>query len=299
MKNLLIFLSLGFVVISSQFAAASTAFFANADDLLPIALKPENGKVVASIWSTGKPTAKFNPTDADGKPINAINYPIERRNAIETPPGKDVVNKPEQPPKPGQKHWSITYDGVPPFVQVGQADGKVDNVPLIDLSYVPYDEFGQQLSQMNFESTSKDALTGEYALQNIFGVLAADRGSDPLQIPLLFGDTNGDGEVGGPDDFLYELVDLRLFLAGTPDFSNGQSIALTGGMSSQLPSMLFSTAPFTFDSQTGFAGTPYAGASYVAGVQELNAEVPEPATLGPAAASLVLFATAVCRRKHK
>jgi len=297
MKSPLILLSLGFVFISSQSAAASAEFLAGADDLPTIAVFPENGKATASIWSKDKPTAKFYPTDANGQRIAAIGWPKERTNAVETPPENDVLGDPLKPPKQGQKHWSITLEDVPKDVMTGQNGQNILTAPLFDVTWDAF-EFGVKLSQMDFESTTKDALTGEYTLQNIFGVLADDRGSDPLQIPLLFGDTNRDGEVGGPDDLLYGLVDLRLFLAGTPVFLSGQSITLIEGVSSQLPGMMFSTAPFTFDSQTGFTGTPFTGDAYVAGVQELSAQVPEPATLGPAAVSLVLAATAVYRRKH-
>jgi len=287
MKNLLIHLSLGLFGISSPCATALTISSANADDLPTIAVRPVDGKVEASIWSKDKPTAKFYPTDANGVRIAGVGWPKERTDAKETSPGNDVLGQPLQPPKPGLKHWSITLDNFPTDVQTGQEGEKILTVPLKDVTWDAF-EFGQQLSEMSFESTSKDPLTGEYTFQNIFGVLAADRAFDPVDIPLLFGDTNGDGEVGGPGDLLYGLVDLRLFLAGVPNFSSGQFIALTDGTSIRLPGMMFSTAPFTFDSGTGFAGTPFTGAAYVAGEQDLSA-VPEPATLGLTAAPLILL----------
>jgi hypothetical protein len=104
MKNVLIFLSLGFVGISSQLANASTIVFANADDLPPIvgAAKPENGKVVAKFWSTDKPTAMFYPTNAKGEPFPAVGWPRPGTPAIQIPPGLDTLGKPEQPPKVGR-----------------------------------------------------------------------------------------------------------------------------------------------------------------------------------------------------
>jgi hypothetical protein len=232
-----------------------------------------------SFWSTDKPTAKFYLTDSDHKRITtaAGDWPKEVKDAVETPPPITVLGEVETPPKAGQKHWSLTAKNIPGIVQTGQQGQQILTTTVKDIEWEPY-ENGVKISQVSVESTSIDPLTGQYRLDNIFEVLAANREYQPVQIPLLLGDTNGDGELGGDDDLLYGLVDLRLYLNGSVDFTGGEVFDIANGTNKELPGLAFSTAPFTFDESTGFQGTPYTGSAYVTGEQDLRA-VPEPNTL--------------------
>jgi hypothetical protein len=81
-------------------------------------------------------------------------------------------------------------------------------------------------------------------------VLASVRGvGASVDFPVLFGDTNGDGEAGGEGDLLYNLVDLRIYLDGAPSIIDGH-LFIIGGTVEGLPGMLFSITPFTFSTAT-------------------------------------------------
>jgi hypothetical protein len=253
MKKLLIAVVVGVLVVSAQPASASPIVLPQID---PPLVPNEFGQIITTFWSADKPTPKMWPTDAKGKEIQGPNIP-KVGDAFELSRTKKT------PPQKGQ-------DGIVKW----------------------FDSKGIQLAQLNLESTSQDPATGEYRLDNIFGVLAANRGLEEVDIPLLVGDTNGDGEVGGPDDLLYNLVDLRVYLAGTP--SSDDFFTIINGTVTSLPGMFFSTSPFTFDPLTGFSGTPYSGPAYVGGSASAAA-VPEAGTLALVATFLLPLVATIRR----
>ena len=149
----------------------------------------KDGQAVLSIWSKDKPTAKYNLTDKNGDVITAVGaWPRDSKDpAVESPPPLDLLGAPETPPKPGQKHWSLTLSGIPTMIQTGVVDDKPVGTDVKDVSWDAF-EFGIKISQMDFESTSQDLLTGLYQLDNVFGVLYDNRGYADVVIPLLRGD---------------------------------------------------------------------------------------------------------------
>jgi hypothetical protein len=281
MKKLLIAVVVGVLVVSAQPASASPIVLPQID---PPLVPNEFGQIITTFWSADKPTPKMWPTDAKGKEIQGPNIP-KVGDAFELSRTKKT------PPQKGQKLWSVSFD-LPKLVQTGQENGKVTDAEVKDGIVKWFDSKGIQLAQLNLESTSQDPATGEYRLDNIFGVLAANRGLEEVDIPLLVGDTNGDGEVGGPDDLLYNLVDLRFYLAGTP--SSDDFFTIINGTVTSLPGMFFSTSPFTFDPLTGFSGTPYSGPAYVGGSASAAA-VPEAGTLALVATFLLPLVATIRR----
>jgi hypothetical protein len=273
------------------FAARTLASSISVTDLLKtqsveaqqtgIVVRPKNGKITVGVWSKDKPTLSFRLTgepDSRGEPTYLPGDLIVRRDAVESPAPVDAEGNAQKPPKAGYKYWTVNVS-IPAAAQVGQ-----DPVVLADVYDVHYfftDVFGVVLSQVDIESTRPDPSTGEYGLENVFGVLASVRGEGAsVDFPMLFGDTNGDGEVGGPGDLLYNLVDLRAYLDGAP-FPPDGVLFVVGGSVGGLPGMMFSITPFTFSTATGFSGTPYTGSAYVGGNATLTAvPVPEPNTLG-------------------
>jgi hypothetical protein len=265
-KKLLIALVVGLFVVLAQSASASS-ILPQEDPLVP----DKDGLIHVALWSVDKPTPKAWATDAMGKVIEAPNWP-KVGFARELPDAGT-------PPKPKQKLWLESFH-IDAFVILGKdpQTGKALDVAVKDAKVRWFDSTGIELAQIDIESTSQDPASGEYQLDNIFGVLAANRGFETVSIPLLFGDTNADGELGGSGDLLYNLVDLRLYLGAPPIFNSGDIFTISNGTASALPGMLFSTSPFTFNSLTGFSGTPYSGTAYVGG--ELSAAaVPELGTL--------------------
>ena len=77
MKKLLIAVVVGVFVVLASSASASPIELA-AD---PILIPDEDGNVTVHVWSKDKPSAKFWATDADGKRIEAPNWPLKADDA--------------------------------------------------------------------------------------------------------------------------------------------------------------------------------------------------------------------------
>lgn len=129
---------------------------------------------------------------------------------------------------------------------------------------------------------------GTSQIEGLFGRVRMLAGSGHIVIPDLYADTNGDGHLGN-GDVLYSLVDIRAFFAPPPSFALGDVFTITGGVSSALPGMMFSTTPFVFDhnNPNGFSGTPFDGSAQALTDHDLS--VPEPASIGLFAASLTML----------
>jgi len=117
---------------------------------------------------------------------------------------------------------------------------------------------------------------GEYHLENIWGAIEGHVGQYfPVRIPDLYLLDNG---LLVPDSSLYSLVDLNTYLHDIPMFQLGDIFTIVNGTNASLPGMLFSTTPFTFDSQNSFTGTPFTGTGYTLTEHDLTT-VPEPGSL--------------------
>lgn len=149
---------------------------------------------------------------------------------------------------------------------------------------------GGEVSDLSIEALVFDATLGQYQLFNIFGVIEQFVGYKEVYIPDLFADTNGDGSLGD-GDVLYSLVDLVSYLPALPSVDLGKSYTIVNGQVPELPGMLFSTTPFTFDAITGFSWSPLDGQGITEGLHGVAA-TPEPSTillLGSGMAGLAWF----------
>ena len=128
--------------------------------------------------------------------------------------------------------------------------------------------------------------SGVYSLQDLFGTIQQAIGNDVVvAVPDLYADTNGNGSLDD-GDVLYSLVDMSVYLQAIPTFTEGEAFNIVNGTVAGLPGMMFSTTDFTFDSSTGFSGTPYTGEGDVESEHDVEA-TPEPAADGLAMAGLL------------
>jgi hypothetical protein len=98
-----------------------------------------------------------------------------------------------------------------------------------------------------------------------------------IAVPDLYGDTNHDGKLDG-GDVLYTAVNLADYIPANPSFNLGESFTMSGGISAQLPGMLFGTQPITLDASApdGFSNpAPFTGDG-IALTEHANTVVPEP-----------------------
>lgn len=134
-----------------------------------------------------------------------------------------------------------------------------------------------EASDLDLESLVVDPVTNQVLFEGLFARIAIELGTSvEVQIPDLYADTDGNGQLG-PGDLLYSLVDLHQYLQDVPTFSLGDSFSIVNGQVDALPGMLFSTSPFTYDpsSAIGFRFTPYDGDGLAESLHGLQA-VPEP-----------------------
>lgn len=138
---------------------------------------------------------------------------------------------------------------------------------------------------------------GGYHLENIWGAIEGHVGQYfSVSIPDLYLLDNNRLLV--PNSILYSSVDLNIYLHDIPSFQLGDIFAIVNGANTSLPGMLFSSAPFAFDPQNGFTGTPFTGTGYTLSEHALT--VPEPDSL----ALLFLGFLSLCavrqwRREHR
>jgi PEP-CTERM motif len=146
------------------------------------------------------------------------------------------------------------------------------------------------VANLSMESLRFDPQSGQYALVDIFTTVAGLAGpAGSVFVPNVL-DDSGTGD-------LYSLVDLSVYLNAPPVFTSGDIYSITNGTDASLPGMMFSTTPFTFDSNTGFVGTPFTGLGIVDGSSGLSvAPVPEPSTLALLAVGFLGLGGALRRR---
>jgi len=94
-------------------------------------------------------------------------------------------------------------------------------------------------------------------------------GDNEFTVPALFSD-NLD---------LFVAIDLSRWLDSPTNIAPGQAITLTGGMSDLLPGFLVSTAPISFNMESGFTtDSPLSGTVNANGILDGSA-IPEPSSL--------------------
>lgn len=151
----------------------------------------------------------------------------------------------------------------------------------------------QATSILNLEALFLDD-HGMWRLENIFNSVEAHVGFNyEVIIPDLYlSDSRGNLF---PDRTLYSLVDLNVFLPPGSSFFTGQVFEITGGVNPFLPGMQFSSTPFTFNSVSGFTGTPLTGAGVMVTAHGLSVTpVPDAGNSGAMlAASLLLLGSFV------
>jgi len=139
-------------------------------------------------------------------------------------------------------------------------------------------------SDLSIESVIFNSQTSEYELVDDFRTIAVLVGNKiPVEIPDLFADTNGDGEIGA-GDILYSLVDLQQYLLNPPSFSLSDHFTIVDGTVAALPGMWFSATPFSFSPSGGFTSTSaflpgggFSGDAVVDGSHTLTS-TPEPSS---------------------
>lgn len=154
----------------------------------------------------------------------------------------------------------------------------------------------QATSILNLEALFLDG-HGMWRLENIFNSVEAHVGFNyEVIIPDLYlSDSRGNLL---PDRTLYSLVDLNVFLPPGSSFFTGEVFEITGGVNPFLPGMQFSSTPFTFNSVSGFTGTPLTGAGVMVTAHGLRVTpVPDAGNSGAMlAASLLLLGSFVSFR---
>ena len=217
--------------------------------------RPENGKL-RETTNEKSVTITVDVTDKNGKTIPSDRFPRSFEFGTNTEPTIQI-------PIPTQVNRSDN----------GEAEPIVDVTKTIT---VAKNGLPGEMNNSSIEAIFFDPATKQFDLGNIFGVLTNRVGGEEIIIPNLFADTNGDGLLG-PGDLLYTLVDLNVYLNLVPTFSLGDSSDIVNGQVAGLPGMMFSTTPFVFSADSGFAGTPFTGVG-AAEVETGIAAVPEPAT---------------------
>ncbi|MGH8214366.1 MAG: PEP-CTERM sorting domain-containing protein [Rhodanobacteraceae bacterium] len=215
---------------------------------------------------------------------NEVGQPIDA--GVIPSGGNAVVHVP--PPGPGIDHC----DAFNSTEAVGMAGGG------------PGDVKPGAKQQLKIEALFVDPNTGQVILGSVFDFVSQAYPGELLVLPDLWGDTNGDGTIGG-GDLLYSLVDLNAYTNGGADlladvnarFVPGQEFEIANGVVAGLPGMLFSTTKFTFDPVNGYQGTPYTGSGFAVTDHEF-ASVPEPSTLTLFFVGLVVVALATGKRRR-
>jgi hypothetical protein len=108
------------------------------------------------------------------------------------------------------------------------------------------------VSILNIESLGIDPETGLWVYEGAFHRILMSTGGAPasLNIPDLFADTNGDGEIG-EGDVLYSWVDIFTYLQAPPTFSLGDEFFILDGQVAELQGMWFSPTPIFLDPLLG------------------------------------------------
>lgn len=231
----------------------------------------KEGKILE--YSDTKDTVRVWLTDLNGNKITDSGTTWDIGRSISVTEKSDNINwkymgqlkKPDEVPKKGGGMQSS-----PDILQETVKQGKTGEIAILSIEAIQ----GQ---------------VGGYFLQDIMDAIYFKVGINyTVIIPDVFADTDGNG-ILGTGDVLYSLVDLNTFLQSQPTVQPYEIYTLVNGMCNELPGMMFSTTPFTFDTAAGFTGTPFGG-SGTTGVglahHGLVAVVPEPSTW-------LLFATAI------